>query len=126
MPSEDSHIGRAEKNERFFTSLNALDDSTEHFPDWEIVGLFYSALHYVDAYLARQLSKHPNSHEDRIKSMAMIMELRAVSRDFFNLYDRSRDARYNLIPFTRLNVQRLRDQRYEPLKRHIRAILALS
>ena len=45
MPQPTEHIAQAEKNERLYDSLLGTE-----FNDWAITGLFYAALHYVDAY----------------------------------------------------------------------------
>jgi hypothetical protein len=60
MPSEDEHIAKAEQNEALFREFIAAGTNAE----WAAVILFYAALHYVDAWLARS-DVHPRSHVTR-------------------------------------------------------------
>ena len=47
MASRQQHKQRALDNEQFSRSLS----SGTQYLDWAVVGLFYSALHFVEAYL---------------------------------------------------------------------------
>ncbi len=69
------------------------------FPDWTVVGTFYAALHYVDAYFAlRQF--HPPTHHQRSAYLARMREVRTVYPEYRMLEDISRDARYTNQPIT--------------------------
>ena len=48
MPTEKDHSTKAEYNETFFQKTK------NNYQDWAITGLFYSALHYVDALLSKK------------------------------------------------------------------------
>lgn len=95
MPSRDEHYSKAEHNERFANSF-ALDSTP--YLDWVVTGLFYSAIHYIDAYLAHFHSIHPDSHEDRDDKVRRY--LRRINKDYRELKDDSKDARYNMRSFT--------------------------
>lgn len=87
MPSKEDHLARARHNE-FFVS------STENpFFDWKLTGIFYSALHYVDAYLAT-LNIHPPSHALRLMQFEVNAKLKPIRRDYRDLLNESRTARY--------------------------------
>lgn len=58
--------------------------------------MFYSALHYVDAYLATQ-KEYPKSHKRRLDAVATRTSLK---QDYSSLYERSMDARYRMVSFT--------------------------
>jgi hypothetical protein len=118
-------VEQAERNERFYIHLRSQGAATERYSEWQVVGLFYSALHYIDAFMARRMNAHPPSHEVRINTIAMFRELDPVAGYFLHLYNRSREARYDLIKFSDTYVQQLNAQRYESLKRHIRGLLNL-
>jgi len=49
MPAKDEHLAKARGNESFALSLPLNSNSGV---DWALVALFYSAMHYVEAYLA--------------------------------------------------------------------------
>jgi len=60
---------------------------------------FYAALHYVESYFAAKNIKHPvtrpnqkPNHTSRTPLVAT--HLRAIYKDYENLYNDSRDARY--------------------------------
>jgi len=55
------HFNKAQHNEKFFNHFDV--DKTE-FRDWVVVGIFYAAIHYYEAYFARY-GKHSYSHEAR-------------------------------------------------------------
>ncbi|HZX13166.1 MAG TPA: hypothetical protein VFF49_02050 [Thermodesulfobacteriota bacterium] len=94
MPSRDEHYSKAEHNERFANSF-ALDSTP--YLDWVVTGFFYSAIHYIDSYLAHFHSIHPYSHEDRDDKVRRY--LRRINKDYRELKDDSKDARYNMRNF---------------------------
>lgn len=93
MPTLNQHLPVAESNERFVESITFLP---ARFPNWEITALFYSALHYVDAFLSTQ-GIHPRSHDSRIRSIRTYIE---TWEDYRDLYQLSLGARYNTETFT--------------------------
>lgn len=93
MATRDQHRERAEHNEYLVTTLN------NPFWDWGVVVTFYAALHYVESYFAAKNIKHPvarpnqkPSHSSRLPLVAN--HLRGIYKDYGNLYNDSRDARY--------------------------------
>jgi hypothetical protein len=60
MPGRAQHLAKARSNAEFSIELLAGGQRL----DWSVVAAFYSALHWVDAYLAGQ-QVHPFNHEDR-------------------------------------------------------------
>ncbi len=70
MPEASAHIEKAKHNEKFAVAVRGL--STE-FLDWVVTAYFYSALHYLEAYLAANpMEKHPSSHGERQSYVANI------------------------------------------------------
>ena len=55
------HLSKAQHNEKSFNSLGM--DTTE-FRGWIVVGIFYAAVHYYEAYFARY-AKHSPTHDTR-------------------------------------------------------------
>lgn len=66
----------------------------QKFYDWEVIALFYSALHYIDAYLATLTPPilDPGSHRWRNKFVTQ--HLPSVAVDYGKLFQLSKDARY--------------------------------
>jgi len=99
MPSEKQHIKKAAHNEQFF-------DHVKHdYPDWAMTGLFYSVLHYIEAYLATK-GIHVEDHKERAKHVGLLAPLKPYYADYRRLYDYSVNARYKMHEF---NVTWLND-----------------
>ena len=96
MPIVQEHIAKAKHNEEFIVDVPKL---SHPFLDWTVVGVFYAALHYVDACLAKR-DIHPTSHVLRSGYVARIGEIKAIYPDYRSLEDVSRDARYTDTPIT--------------------------
>ena len=96
MPTIKDHIEKARHNEKFFSSL---DIKTTPFLDWVVNGIFYSALHYVDSYLAIK-GENPGEHRERI---GLIQREANLGKPFFYYYmslkDDSEEGRYNMRVF---------------------------
>ena len=125
MPAESSHIAQAEKNESFYRALLSNPDSLERYADWQVVVLFYAALHYADAFFARA-GLHPSNHRERDRLVAQTPELSRIYPEYRTLYDSSLDARYNLVIFPRQLVEVLYAGPFTSVRNHIRSSLGMS
>jgi len=68
-----------------------------NFLDWEVVTLFYSAMHYVDSYLDRaQGIDIIYNHLDRKALVRLYIPI--INRTYKSLYNLSRNARYDDVP----------------------------
>jgi len=89
LSNESQHISQAQHNELFLSYIEKDPD----YLDWKFIVLFYSALHYGDAFLAKRYRKHCESHKDRRNMYSQINRI-----DLFLAYktleDYSRTARY--------------------------------
>jgi uncharacterized protein (UPF0332 family) len=65
MPIPEKHYQKALYNEKFF------HDIKQNYTDWAITGIFYSALHLVDAFLARK-KLYPKDHKERTNYVGKI------------------------------------------------------
>jgi uncharacterized protein (UPF0332 family) len=119
MSNVNKHIQQAEKNERFF---NNFDLKNTHFLDWAITALFYSALHYVDAYLAKK-SQHPFNHRNRGQWLTKEQNLKYIYCDYEELKNRSEDARYKIVQFPPRFVSSLKAKEFTHVKSHIRSLI---
>lgn len=130
MPTQDEHLDKAQHNQRFYESL---DIATTDFLDWLVTGLFYCALHYVDAYLATRSihpKKHagPNQRNDQVDHMPEFLRIRPHYRA---LSDDCRDARYGFHPtgmrkFSVSEIQQLRDCDLAAIRAHVLQLLGIT
>lgn len=90
MPSQKQHLSQASHNEKLVSNYKLLDSE---FTDWAITALFYSALHYVEAYFATKYNWHHRKHEKR--NPAIRRCLPHCYDDYKQLKYDSEEARYN-------------------------------
>lgn len=114
MPDRNSHLQKATDNETLARSLN-WDDTTE--ADWAVTMLFYSALHYIDAFLAGK-NTHPRDHQARDSAIENNGTISVLYNDYRRLKDGSRSARYDFPAFQRNDLSRF-DQRFARVKSFI-------
>lgn len=101
MPDRTSHLEKARNNENLLTSEMSSSKYANYY-DWVVTVTFYTALHYVDANLARY-GIHPRCHEGKNGRNAFVSRrLRTVSSKYLTLYTRSRYARY--IPYSERHI----------------------
>ncbi len=121
------HIDKAERNEQFFQSNNLR---TSQFNEWGVTVLFYAAMHYVDAVLAKESGlppkwRQPINHPERNTGVSKSTTLGLIYNNYKNLYDRSIDARYNRITFPPGFLNNLETTLFEPVKLCVRTALGL-
>ena len=90
--------------------------------DWQVTILFYAALHYVDALLDDIAGIHPKTHTSR---NTLVTNRTAIAPNYMRLYNRSLDARYNLVMFTQKEVDRIIVEDFGPIRENMRALLGL-
>lgn len=101
MPTKAEHIGQAQHNQSFWSSQ---DLDTILFVDWVVTGIFYEALHWVEAFLATK-SNHSSNHGERSLAMQRHAELQAIQTDYGILRHESENARYRCYKHTEQDVQ---------------------
>ena len=122
MPTRVQHIHQAEWNERAARVLAETGGSQSRFTDWEVTALFYSALHYVDAFLDFTGGIHPTSHPAR---NVLVASRTTVALSYLRLYNRSLDARYNVVSIPPAEVDKLISDDYNRIRDNIRRLLDL-
>jgi len=118
MAAKGAHVRQAEHNETFYSQL-----LTTEFLDWAVTAIFYSALHYVDGYLATKNINpkfaHPPTHEVRTPLVGRESNLRHIWPQYRRLKDKSEAARYRIKHFTQGEVEGLKENEFEVIKSHI-------
>lgn len=80
MPSVDTHLAVADRNQGAIELLLAADDT---FPEWIAVIAFYKALHLVEAVLAKlRPVRHSPNHEVRDLTLKSDNRLKQIYKMF--------------------------------------------
>jgi hypothetical protein len=117
-PTSADHIKKAEENKKFGMGI-AHDHPTP--AGWALVALFYSALHFVEAYLNKR-SIFPSNHNERKDQILTLPELNAIYSQYRFLSDFGFNARYR---FNVYGKDQFREAlpRLEQIERHIKTLL---
>ena len=108
MPDQQNHLKKSKHNESFYKSFDV--DRTP-YKDWIVVGVFYAALHLIDAYLATK-NIHPHSHGMREREMMQDdwvkknRELDPIWLNYRDLKEFRMKASYKMYEFTAHEIQR--------------------
>ena len=116
MSDWQQYLRKAERNERLAEELASLP---QRYPEWEITTLFYSALHYVNAFLATR-EQSANFHRERYD---LLDSLTNLGKDYGTLFQRSMNARYEYDEFTVQEVDRIKNGHFRRVKEGILALL---
>ena len=122
MAGRAAHIAKAAHNERFSNRVAEMNGDTDMFDDWEIISLFYAAVHLVDAHLAN-LELHPMSHvqpeagRPAGRNDLVRRHMPLLWPNYRQLQNLSHIARYNAeATIARAQVNRARSHDYDTIK----------
>jgi len=101
MPSCQEHLDKARLNESF---SKHFDLNKTPYKDWAVLGAFYSALHYVEAYLAKH-GIHPINHGERYKCITRDAKLKPIWRSYRDLKHLRDLAAYDVKSFSSTEIQ---------------------
>jgi hypothetical protein len=121
MPRLQQHLQKAAHNEAFVASL---DLTTTPYLDWAVTGLFYAALHYVEAFFATK-GIHSVDHRARDSDIRRSPELKTLFVPYNELKNHSINARYMTTRFTAADIVNLRPE-LDAIKQHISTLLAIT
>jgi hypothetical protein len=114
MPTQTEHEREARENEAFFQSL---DKAISRNRKWMVTALFYAALHWAEALFANQLGLHVDSHQRRERSLHRLRF--PLLREYIQLHDASRAGRYQMVRFSKQDVDDLFHACFVPIRNHI-------
>ena len=117
MHTLQEHLAQAARNEEF---ANVAGNLESRFTEWEVTALFYSSLHYVNAYLATQGFAAKNHRERR----NLIATHTNVSSEYDNLFQHSLDARYEMAKLTPEEIELLKVDDFRKIKEEILFLLS--
>lgn len=116
MATKEEHLRKAEHNEEFFTQF---DINATQFLDWVVTGIFYSAVHYIRAVAAKHRFTNISSYgemDNLFSRLSVFKRRRDIYKDYRQLKDDSRAARYDMTPIPATEVISLRDEEFENIK----------
>ena len=119
MPDLNDHLTVARRNEGFCQYLLSEDK----YLDWAVTAFFYSAIHYVEAYLAKT-STHSQYHRTRDSSICRDVNIRGLYDDFSDLKNDSIQARYQGFIASRSEITSRIKPSLEKIRNHILALIA--
>lgn len=118
MPTIQEHLRIAKNNETFSEYL--ISQGT--YLEWAATGMFYAAIHYVEAILAKQ-NKHSGSHRMRDTAIANDPTLSGIYDEYSELKNDSIQARYQGTNFTLADVTSRVRPSIDRVRGHILALL---
>jgi hypothetical protein len=119
MPKKNEHVEKADGNEKLALSLT-LDSQSRI--DWELIMLFYAAMHYVEAYLALQ-GVHLRSHVARDQAISRDSVLRKIFKEYSDLKYFGYNARYEFFGFKATDVTNQAAKHFSKIKGHLSPLL---
>jgi hypothetical protein len=117
-PTPRDHVGKADENKKFGLGMNATHPTSA---GWALTALFYSALHYTEAYFFYTSVKRDN-HVDRNNAIKFDPKLKAIYSHYKHLFDYSLNARYRLNVYGKSDVDKAKPS-LDAVERHIKALL---
>ena len=120
--TEQQHLAKAQTNRQLSTDLeNKLAD----YREWQIITVFYAAVHQVQAYLRARTTDYPQTHQERDDLINRLPDLRVIYNPYLELKRISVKSRYACLPVNQYDVDLARQQ-YEAIQTHIDALLSAS
>jgi hypothetical protein len=101
LPTKDEHVQKAKGNEVF---ADSIEPTSQARIDWKLVVLFYTAVHYVEAYLSKT-GTHLRSHTTRDSWVARESNLKRIKMSYSHLKYFGYNARYEVNAFTAKDVE---------------------
>jgi hypothetical protein len=119
MPSQAEHLSKATNNKQF---ADGLPKGTPTAVGWALTILFYSALHYVEAYNAK-FNEHFTKHEDLNRDIQRNPQLSPIYDDYRDLSSFGWNARYRPVAY---GDQELNEalQCHAAVQRHVTELLS--
>lgn len=114
------HLAKAQRNERLSTELWQLP---EQYPEWQIITVFYAAVHLVQAYLRDKTKLYPQTHEERDRLISSEKALNPIYANYQELKRLSVTARYACLPTNDFDVKEARRQ-LAIIRAHVEKLLA--
>lgn len=96
MPALAEHIYKARNNASF---ADKLDSNCDTQTGWALVALFYSAMHYVEAFNAHTTGKNCENHKERNAKIKADLRLKPIDYYYRDLDNFGWNARYKHVKY---------------------------
>ncbi len=104
MPQKDEHVNWAIHDRDFWTSID-LDNSS--FTDWAVTGMFYEAVHWVEAFLdTKGCGSRTHSTRD-LNMLKWASAFGVIQADYTTLKQDSQKGRYDCHKHTANEIKQL-------------------
>jgi hypothetical protein len=117
-PTASDHVGKADENKKFGLGMNATHPTSA---GWALTALFYSALHYTEAYFFNS-SVSLQNHVKRNNAIKFDPKLKIIFPHYKYLFDYSFNARYRLNRYGKADVDKAKPS-LDAVERHIKGLL---
>lgn len=125
MASVSEHLSKAERNENLYGDLCRLGSIEPEYTEWELVALFYSLVHHVEAYRVVRERQNSDNHSDRNRFIWESADLREIWPAYSYIYRLSMTARYEVVSFDVEEVRQIEMNQYAVIKGRVRSLLRL-
>lgn len=117
MPSKLDHISKAQHNEQF---AGKVEQTLSSYRDWALTAYFYSALHYVEAYLATKTPPvHSPDHRARDDEFVRDPVLSQIFAEYSDLKNDSTNARYQVYSVSPIDITKYAIPNHTRIKSYI-------
>lgn len=121
----ETRLERSQHNKSLDILLRSSNDA---FCDWQVVALFYAALHQIDAYRETRgilpTVEEPN-HSERWRVVVSDERFKNIKNDYRRLIDFGFQARYTPVPVSPEDVSNAR-QRLMKIENYLRPLIVAS
>ncbi|AQS58001.1 hypothetical protein [Desulforamulus ferrireducens] len=105
MPALEQHISQYQKNKQLLEQ-SCFDIENTDYPEWVVTILFYTAVHLIEAELAKY-SQHCLNHKTRNKAVIAVENCKPIFPEYETLYRQSKKARYDCTIFTPKKIKQI-------------------
>ena len=117
-PAPSDHVRKADENKSFGYGMIATHPTSA---GWALTAMFYSALHYAEAYFLKT-SKHVDNHGERPDAIKFDRNLSGIYGQYMHLFDCGFNARYRLKIYGKSDVEKAKPS-LEAVEKHIKSLL---
>jgi len=117
-PAPSDHVRKADENKSFGYGMIATHPTSA---GWALTAMFYSALHYAEAYFLKT-SKHVDNHGERSDAIKFDRNLSGIYGQYMHLFDCGFNARYRLKIYGKSDVEKAKPS-LEAVEKHIKSLL---
>lgn len=94
LPRTRHSLRRAEEDREIARRLLDAADLPAARYRWSVIAAFYSAVHYLNAYLQHAMGMRPRDHTERMQFVRRLHDLQPLRASYARLQGRGWDARY--------------------------------